>query len=290
MKVLITGGEGQLARSLAEAAPEEVEVVVPRESDFDLTSPETMQAVIAEQQPEYIINTAAYTAVDRAESERSAAYAINAEGAAALAALCAASQMRLLHVSTDYVFDGNAGRPWKPGDKTQPLGVYGASKAQGETGILGQLPAATIVRTAWLYSRHGSNFVKTMLGLLAERNELSVVEDQIGAPTWAANLARVLWAFVLRPAPGIFHYTDAGVASWYDFAVAIAEEGAALGLIDRPARVSPTDSASFQRPAPRPAYSVLDCRSTHAHTGIAPEHWRVALRRMLKALAGEPAP
>lgn len=285
MKVLVTGGKGQLARCLLETVPEELQVIVPGEDEFDLTSQGAMEAVIEATWPECIVNTAAYTAVDRAEKEPEQAYAVNAEGAACLAQMCAAREMRLVHVSTDYVFDGNASRAWRPGEETSPLGVYGASKARGELGIQGQLPTATIVRTAWLYSRHGGNFVKTMLRLLAERKELAVVDDQIGAPTWAVNLARVLWHFVLHPAPGIFHCTDAGVASWYDFAVAVAEEGYALDLLEDPARVVPTDTAAFQRLAPRPAFSVLNCRSTYKHTGTVPEHWRAALRRMLKQYA-----
>ena len=285
MKALIAGAAGQLARSLVECAPEAVELVVPDEAAFDLTAPEKMREMLEHFRPDWVINTAAYTAVDRAEFESEAAFAINAEGAARLAELCAANDIRLLHVSTDYVFDGNASRPWKPEDTPHPLGVYGKSKLEGEFRIRERLPAATIVRTAWLYSRHGGNFVKTMLDLLAARDEVTVVADQVGAPTWAANLARVLWAFLARPAAGIFHYTDAGVASWYDFAVAIAEEGAAAGLLKEPARVVPTDTASFPRPAPRPAWSVLDCRSTYAYTGLAPEHWRVALRRMLAGMA-----
>ncbi len=289
MKVLVTGGKGQLARSLLATVPAEVQLLIPEEADFDLTSPQKMQAVMRDALPDCIINTAAYTAVDQAESDRESAYTINAEGPTQLAGLCAANAVRLVQVSTDYVFDGNGNRPWQPEDTPHPLGVYGASKARGEVGVREQLPTATIVRTAWLYSRHGSNFVTTMLGLLAERDELTVVDDQIGAPTWAVNLARILWAFVERPAPGIFHYTDAGVASWYDFATAIAEEGVALGLLEKSVRVLPTDTASFPRPAPRPAYSVLNCRSTHRHTGIAPEQWRVALRHMLTQLAGEKA-
>lgn len=287
MNVLITGGKGQLAASLVDTLPDTVRVFVPDQSDFDLTEPEMMRDVIGENVPECIINTAAYTAVDEAESDPDAAYAVNSEGAAKLAELCADTGIRLVQVSTDYVFDGNSSRPWKPDDQPRPLGVYGASKARGETRIREHLPEATVVRTAWLYSRYGSNFVKTMLGLLGDRNELSVVDDQIGAPTWAANLARVLWYFALHPEAGTFHYTDAGVASWYDFATAIAEEGAALGLLENPARVMPTDTASFQRPAQRPAFSVLDCRSTRAYTGIAPIHWRAALRRMLGEIAAE---
>ncbi len=289
MNVLITGGRGQLAASLVDTLPDTVRVFVPEESDFDLTNPAGMQALIREDQPACIINTAAYTAVDQAESDPDKAYAINAEGVAALAELCADAGVRLVQVSTDYVFDGNARHPWKPDDEPRPLGVYGASKARGEVLVRERLPEATIVRTAWLYSRYGSNFVKTMLGLLADRNELSVVDDQIGSPTWARNLADILWHFALHPKAGTYHYTDAGVASWYDFATAIAEEGSALGLLANPARVVPTDTESFRRPARRPAYSVLDCRSTHDYTGFAPEHWRVALRKMLGRLAEQAA-
>lgn len=289
MKVLITGGKGQLARCLIETALDGVQAIVPEEAEFDLTVPDSLRTGIARFAPDCIINTAAYTDVDGAEANAETAYAINATGPASLSEQCVSAGVRLVQISTDYVFDGNGSRRWKPGDGVHPLGVYGASKARGETAVREQLPeGSTIVRTAWLYSRHGGNFVKTMLRLLAERNEVSVVDDQIGAPTWAVNLARVLWHFAVNPRAGIFHYTDAGVASWYDFATAIAEEGAALGLIANPARVVPTDTAAFPRPARRPTFSVLDCRATHAYTGITPIHWRIALRKMLGQMEGPP--
>lgn len=284
MRVLVTGGGGQLARALTCAAPPEAAVFAPARTELDVADARSVAATLDAFAPTTVINTAAYTAVDQAETERGAAFRANADGPRNLAEACRAKGVRLVHVSTDYVFDGAASQPYTPDHPRSPRSVYGQSKAAGEEAVAEALPEATIVRTAWVYSRGGNNFVNTMLRLLAERDELTVVCDQVGAPTWAGNLARVLWCFAQHPASGLFHYTDAGVASWYDFAIAVAEEGEAAGVLAPRANVLPVDTSAFPRPAPRPAFSVLDCRSTHAHTGIAPEHWRRALRRMLGEL------
>jgi len=270
-------------------APQAVAVVAPGRCELDVTDEPGIGAAMDAHRPDVVVNAAAYTAVDRAESDRDAAFRVNAEGARNLASACRARGIRFIHVSTDYVFDGSQSRRYAPDHPRAPLGVYGESKAEGEVAVEQCDPDATIVRTAWVYSRHPGNFVSTMRRLIAERDELTVVCDQIGAPTWTENLARVLWAFAAKPAPGIFHYTDAGVASWYDFAVAIAEEGEAAGLFAPRARILPVDSSAFPRPAPRPPFSVLDCAATHARTGIAPEHWRRALRRMLATLSSAEA-
>ena len=288
MRVLVTGGGGQLARALTRTAPPQAVIFAPARAELDVVDVRSVAATFDAFAPTTVINTAAYTAVDQAESERAAAFRANADGPRNLADACRAQGARFVHVSTDYVFDGSASRPYPPEHPRSPRSVYGQSKAAGEAAVAEILPEATIVRTAWVYSRDGNNFVNTMRRLLAEREELTVVCDQVGAPTWADNLARVLWSFAARPAAGVFHYTDAGVASWYDFAIAVAEEGEAAGVLAPRANVLPVDTSAFPRPAPRPAFSVLDCRSTHAHTGIAPEHWRRALRRMLAELREAP--
>ncbi|MBN7799036.1 dTDP-4-dehydrorhamnose reductase [Parahaliea mediterranea] len=280
-KVLVTGANGQLGRELAEHAPE-VELLALGRDALDIADPNATLERIAALAPDVVINAAAYTAVDRAESEPERARQVNAAGAGHLARACASLGVRMLHVSTDFVFDGQAGTPYDPSAATNPLGVYGASKLDGEKAVRECLPRALIVRTGWVYSRFGGNFVKTMLRLMGERDTLRVVGDQVGTPTWAAGLARALWDFAARPElHGTYHWSDAGVCSWYDFAVAIAEEGLARGLLTRPVTVAPIPASDYPTPARRPAYSVLDKGATWADLGRPGVHWREQLRRML---------
>jgi dTDP-4-dehydrorhamnose reductase len=290
MKILITGAGGQLGRTLLQTAPAGIVCCARSSSELDISGGD-LTAAVAASGAELVINAAAYTAVDKAEAAegRGRAFAVNGQGAGALAAACAALRIRLLHVSTDFVFDGGAGSPYAPAAAARPLGVYGASKLEGEQRVSAALPTALIVRTAWVYSRHGNNFVKTLLRLLAERDALNVVCDQMGTPTWTATLAAALWDFAARPQlAGIYHYTDAGVASWYDFAVAIQEEALALGLLEREIPVRPITSAEYPLPARRPAFSVLDKSATYRDLGCAAVHWRVALRRMLQDYRDQP--
>lgn len=283
-RVLIAGAGGQLGRALIATAPDGVVLCPLATAQLDVTDLEEVSAVVGRERPQLIINAAAYTAVDKAEADRAHAFAVNARGAAHLAQAANACGARLLHVSTDYVFDGQASRPYRPLDACHPLGVYGTSKRAGEEAVLQFGGDALIVRTAWLYGE-GRNFVHTMLRLMAERDTLGVVADQIGTPTWAHTLAQALWAAAARPQlRGIYHWTDAGVASWYDFAVAIQEEALALGLLRRVIPITPLRSEDYPTPARRPAYSVLDKTDAWRDFGVAPLHWRDALRRMLKGL------
>lgn len=283
-KVLITGAGGQLGRTLLQTAPAGIDCAGRTSAQLDISTGDP-RAALAASGAELVINAAAYTAVDKAETAegRERAFAVNAAGAGALAEACAALGVRLLHVSTDFVFDGAAGRPYAPDAPARPLGAYGASKLEGEQRVAAALPEALILRTAWVYSGFGNNFVKTMLRLMAERDALNVVCDQVGSPTWTGTLAAVLWAFAARPQlSGIYHFTDAGVASWYDFAVAIQEEALALGLLSRAIPVLPIPSEDYPLPAQRPAFSVLDKRTTHRDLDHTPQHWRAALRQMLR--------
>lgn len=286
MKVLLTGATGQLGHALIRSAPATVELVALDRAALDLARPEGLAALIEQHRPALLINAAAYTAVDRAEQEPELAQRINAQAVAALAAACSASAVRLMQISTDFVFDGRQSRPYRTEDPPAPLGVYGASKQAAEALLLASSQLDwLIIRTAWVYASHGSNFVKTMLRLMAERDSLGVVADQIGTPTHAATLARAVWSAAGQPAlRGIHHYTDAGVASWYDFAVAIMEEALALGLLQRPLQIRPITTADYPTPARRPAYSVLDKQASWAAFGFTPDHWRVELRTMLKEL------
>ncbi|WP_010185654.1 dTDP-4-dehydrorhamnose reductase [Sphingomonas sp. PAMC 26605] len=280
MKALITGADGQVGTALRRAAPDRVEVIAVDRSTLDITDRAAVEAMVARVRPDIIINAAAYTAVDRAESDTALAKAVNATAVGHLAAAARAAGARLIQVSTDYVFDGRAAVPYSPAAATAPLSVYGRTKRAGEV-LAGE--DALIVRTARVYGPTGNNFVRTMLRLMAERGEVRVVADQIGTPTYVPGLAAALWALAGQGATGIFHHTDSGSASWYDFAVAIAEEARILGLLVDDVTVTPIATTQFPTPAGRPLYSVLDTSATTARLGVAP-HWRSNLRIVLNAL------
>lgn len=278
MKVIVTGAGGQLARGLAASAPHDIELLALGRAELDVTDGDSVEKVLARERPEWVINAAAYTDVDRAEGECEVAHAVNAEAPRTLARAVAAYRGRLLQVSTDFVFAGDQSRPYRPDDSVAPLNVYGTTKAAGERAVAELLPDRhLIVRTAWLYDRHGRNFVTTMLRLMKERREVTVVDDQIGTPTHAPGLARALWRAIARGLAGVHHWTDAGVASWYDFACAIQEIGVAQGLVDSSVTVRPIPSRQFPTRARRPAYSVLDKSQTWDVLGVTAAHWRDAL-------------
>jgi dTDP-4-dehydrorhamnose reductase len=289
--ILLTGAGGQLGLAVQRAARARgLDLHAIARAELDLADAKAVRARIEALRPAAVINAAAYTAVDRAETEPEAAYAINRDGAAHLATACAALGARLLHVSTDFVFDGRHSSPYRPDDPPNPMGVYGRSKAEGERAVLEILAdRALVLRTAWLYGPHGRNFVSTMLRLMAGADPLRVIADQVGTPTCVDGLAQALLAALERGVTGIHHWTDAGVASWYDFAVAIQEEAIAAGLLARAVAIEPITTAEYPTPARRPAYSVLDKSDTWRALGFAAPHWRVALRTML-ARAAPPFP
>ncbi|MFC1844493.1 dTDP-4-dehydrorhamnose reductase [Thermodesulfobacteriota bacterium] len=283
MKVVITGADGQVGWELQQTLPADVEITALGRSDLDITDGSAVTSVIAELHPDLVINAAAYTAVDKAEKEADKAYNVNVDGAANIARAVEEYSARLIHLSTDFVFDGNQAKPYLPEDTPNPAGVYGASKLQGERAVMASTPnRAVILRTAWVYSVHGSNFVKTMLRLMAERDELKIVADQVGSPTWAKELAKAIWLIVLKTdMHGIYHWTDDGAASWYDFAMAIQEEAHALDLLQKIIPVKPIKTEEYPTPAKRPPYSVLDKTSTCTALGYTPPHWRESLKKML---------
>jgi dTDP-4-dehydrorhamnose reductase len=276
--LLVTGAFGQLGSDVrAVATAGGLAVVGFGSRQLDITDRTAVDAALdsfAREHPTgVVVNAAAYTAVDDAEADRDAAYAVNATGPGLLAAAASAAGLGLIHISTDYVFPGDATEPYEPTDPTGPTSVYGASKLAGEQAVLAAHPDAHVVRTAWVYGATGTNFVKTMCRLEAARPTLSVVDDQIGSPTWSADLATGLVELAGAEVPGgVLHCTNAGATTWFDFARAIfAEIGA------DPERVRPTSSAEFRRPAPRPAYSVLSGRSWAA-AGLTPlRPWSDAL-------------
>jgi len=287
MKALVTGASGQLGRALVASAPAGLELVALTRAELDLASPRAIQDCVASHRPDVVINAGAYTAVDKAETDREMAFAVNSTAPAELARSCRARDARFIHISTDYVFDGQRGVPYTSDDKPHPMNVYGASKLEGEQRIAA-VPGLNwlIVRTAWVYDAVGRNFVTTMLRLFRERPQVRVVSDQVGSPTSSASLARALWRAATGPAgePATLHYTNAGVASWYDFAAAIHEEALALGLIPKPVDVQAIVSEQFPTPARRPPYGVLEKRATLERLALAPIHWRVELRAVLKEM------
>jgi len=284
--VMVTGAAGQVGLELQATAPPWVELVSAERAVLDVTDGAAVRAAVSTARPDWIINAAAYTSVDRAEAEAESAHAVNVTGARHLALAAAGMGTRLVQISTDFVFDGAASAPRRPDDTTAPRSVYGRTKLAGEQAVLDVLgDDALVVRTAWLYSVHGSNFVKTMLRLLGERDEVRVVADQVGTPTWARGLARALWRAIEIDLRGVHHWTDAGTASWYDLAVAIQEEGHTLGLVPAAARLVPITTKEFPAAAERPAFSVLDKSATWQALGQVAEHWRVMLRCMLGELS-----
>jgi dTDP-4-dehydrorhamnose reductase len=260
------------------------------EAELDISARDAVERTLGLVAPDVVINAAAFTAVDAAESASERAFAVNAKGAEHLALGARAIGAYLLHVSTDFVFDGGSSKPYAPEDEARPLGVYGASKREGERLVQAAWDRSTIVRTSWLYADIGHNFVRTMLRLLGRDGRVRVVCDQVGTPTWARTVARALWRFAsARQHFGVYHVTDAGVASWYDFAVAIAEEALALGLLPGAVRVEPIRTHDYPTAARRPAYSVLDTFQTRAVLGWENGHWRTELRRMLSEQASKGA-
>lgn len=289
MRVLIAGAGGQVGRALIRTAPKTAELVPLTHSQLDLADRHAVTTVMTEVRPDVVINAAAYTAVDNAESDVAAAQAINADAVRALAeAVSKSPRCRLLHISTDFVFDGTQSIPYRPDDATAPLGVYGSTKLAGERAVTELLGVrGMVLRTSWVYDAAGRNFVTTMLRLMRADRLVRVVADQIGSPTSADSVAAALWKFTERPeSNGIWHWSDAGVASWYDFAVAIGEEARSLGMLKTDPAVSPIGTAEYPTAARRPAFSVLNKQATIDALKLVPVHWRHNLRQVIREIAG----
>jgi dTDP-4-dehydrorhamnose reductase len=283
MKVLLTGAAGQLGQALIASKPADITLIPCSRAELDLADLAACQAAVHAHQPDWVLNAGAYTAVDKAESEPEQAHAVNAGAPAAFAKALQASGGRLLQVSTDFVFNGSQGSPYRPDQPTHPLGVYGASKAAGEQSARAVLDSERlcILRTSWVYGPVGKNFLLTMLRLMAEREQLGVVADQVGCPTSTFGLAQACWAVLDQGVVGLHHWSDAGAASWYDFAVAISELGRDAGLLEKPVQINPISTAEYPTPAQRPSFSLLDCTGTRQALQVAPLHWREALRQVI---------
>jgi dTDP-4-dehydrorhamnose reductase len=271
-RICIIGAKGMLGRQLVRACPGAATFDLP---EFDITNSDHVNTILSEHAPEILINAAAYTNVDGCETEFELAHAVNAQGVANLATACRAIQARMLHVSTDYVFNGRGNRPYQPDDAIDPINQYGVSKAAGEARLRKILPNHAIVRTSWLFSVFGQNFVKTILKLGSERDVIRVVTDQVGCPTHARELAEVLLALAATSHVGTYHFCNAGHCSRYEFASEIVRQA---GLATR---VEPTTSEEFERPAARPAYSMLETSALTQVIGVTPRSWQDALAECL---------
>lgn len=293
MKILLLGGNGQVGRELRRSLATLGELIVATRdgqiadavADFD--QPQSLAALIGTIAPDVVVNAAAYTAVDNAETDADAAFRINAEAPAVIAQACKVIDALLVHYSTDYVFDGQATRAYFEDDVTAPLGVYGASKLAGEQAIRDSGARHAILRTAWVYAAHGKNFLLTMLRLAGDRDELRVVADQYGAPTPAAWIADATTALLSHgiAESGTWHLTARGETNWHGFATAIMDEAHALGLLQRKPTVLPITTAEYPTPAHRPGYSVLDTTRLQQDFGIVPQEWRDGLKQTLKELS-----
>ena len=282
MKILITGANGQLGTELHEILEREFpgQTLYTDVQELDLTNAKAVDSYVANNEITHIVNCAAYTAVDRAEEEKMLCAAVNTDAVKNLAMAADANGAKIIHISTDYVFDGTNHRPYRESDKVNPISQYGTTKRKGETLLLALAPQAIIIRTAWLYSAHGNNFVKTMLRLADSQPEIKVVCDQIGTPTFARDLARAV-VKVLQShqwVPGIYHFTDEGAASWYAFAKAI------FRIAGKDVKVAPSPTEDYPTPASRPSYSILDRTRIKATYGIEIPHWEEALADCLRQL------
>ncbi len=286
MRVMIIGANGQLGFELIRTCPGGITLFETDHPQIDICDKQNIKKWIKTTSPDIIINAAAYTDVDKAEKEKDKAFQINHMGVENLALEARDAGVYLIHISTDFVFSGEQNIPYCPDDKPCPGTVYGSSKLAGELAVKKILRSkAVIIRTAWLYSSHGNNFVKNMLNLMKGKSRINVIDEQLGTPTWAYGLAGTLWNITGRKLTGTHHYTDAGVASWYDFAVAIQEEGLAAGILTRANPIHPVPADKFPTPAKRPVYSVLNKQSLLKAAKITPVHWRVNLRTMMGELA-----
>jgi dTDP-4-dehydrorhamnose reductase len=286
-KILVTGANGQLGKELRQLAPlhPQFEFVFLSREDLSIHHFELIKNTFKAYHPQYCINCAAYTNVDKAESEKELAFLVNGEAVGVLAAVCKEYNSKFIHISTDYVFDGTAGMPYREDDPVNPVNTYGESKLAGEKEAMRLNPDSIIIRSSWVYSEFGKNFVKTMLKLMKEKEEISVVNDQVGSPTYAADLAKVILGILVKSelsivnyVPGVYNFSNDGVISWYDFAVAIKELSAFS------CKINPITTEQYPTPAKRPHYSVLDKTKIQKTFGIQIKDWKESLTICLEKI------
>jgi dTDP-4-dehydrorhamnose reductase len=281
-KILVTGANGQLGKEIKQLAPSfpQFDFIFLSREDLPIHHFEMVRHYFNTYYPQYLINCAAYTAVDRAEQEKDLAFQVNGEAVGVLAAVCKEHHCRFIHISTDYVFDGTASVPYKEDSPTNPQSVYGASKLEGEKQALQYNPDSIIIRTSWVYSEFGKNFVRTMVKLMKEKDEINVVNDQFGSPTYAADLAEAILQIISSQqwVAGIFNYSNEGIISWYDFALAIKK------LINSNCKINPIPTSQYPTPAKRPAYSVLDKTKIQKAFDIQLQDWKRSLANCLSKL------
>jgi len=289
MKILVIGKNGQLAQALTSLSTVNVEIICLGRDQIDILDKSSLFKTITEQNVDAVINACAYTAVDLAEKEPEQAYKINTLAVKNLAEVCKALALHFVQISTDFVFNGLKSSPYLPNDNINPLSVYGKTKAEGEQLLTEIIPnSSCIIRTSWVYSCYGNNFVKSMIRLMAEKPELGIIYDQIGTPTYVKGLAQISLTAAVEKVSGIYHWTDAGVASWYDFAIAIQELAIEKGLLVKAIPIKPINTQSYPTPATRPSYSVLDKSSSIlAFPNLPIIHWRKQLGFMLDELQNE---
>ena len=298
MRVLLTGAAGQLGQALIEATPEGVELLPSSRSGgdgllaLDLADAMACRKAVEDHRPDWVLNAGAYTAVDKAEAEPELAHAVNGAAPRAFAEAIRECGGRLLQLSTDFVFNGQQGSPYRVEQRRDPLGVYGTSKASGEEAVeelLGANGQGVVLRTSWVMGPVGRNFALTMLRLHRDKEELGVVADQVGCPSSTLNLARACWRVIGGSEEGlelppVLHWCDGGAASWYDVSVAVGELAVELGLLNRAAKVNPINTADYPTPATRPSYSLLDCQASRNELKLEAQPWRAALRDVLQAI------
>lgn len=286
MRTLLTGSKGQLARCFRDRLPENWELIATDSTSLDITDTEAVRNMVQNFQPDAIVNAAAFTAVDKAEAHVGTAFAVNATAVHNLASAARACQARFIHISTDYVFDGTNKTPYKEQDYTNPQSVYGRTKVAGELLALAANPDSVIIRTSWLFSEYGNNFVKTMIRLAGERDNLSIVHDQTGNPTYAGDLAQAIIALLQQPvAPrGIYHYGGNKSVTWYEFAQAIFQAAQQQDPDFKIPQLNAITTDQYPLPAPRPAYSIMDCQKIENECGIKASDWQKALNEIIGKL------
>ncbi|WP_373741951.1 dTDP-4-dehydrorhamnose reductase [Neisseria sp.] len=279
MRILLTGSKGQLGSCLRDRLPDDWQIIAADSATLDITDAAAVNNMVGSFQPDAVVNAAAFTAVDKAETDSAAAFAVNGTAVHNLAEAARNAQARFIHISTDYVFEGNADTPYLEHDLPNPQNVYGKSKLAGELLALAANPDSLIIRTAWVFSEYGSNFVKTMLKLAAERSEISVVADQTGCPTYAGDLAQVIIAALKREETlrGIYHYCGKEAVSWHGFAEAVFQTASQRSGSFQAPRTQAVTTADYPLPASRPAYSVMDCGKLQNELYLPPCDWREAL-------------